>query len=362
MIDEARLLQTFLDLVQVDNPSGHEAQMAQVVLERLRALGLTPEQDAKGNIIAAVAGSGEPLLLSAHLDSVAPAIGKVPVVSDGFIRSAGDTVLGSDDLAGVAAILEGVRSVLEAGGEHRASELVFTVEEETGLRGSRALDYSRLTAKHGVALDLNGDVGGICIAAPGQDRIDVTIKGHAAHAGVAPEQGVNAVRVAAEAIAAMPLGRIDEETTANIGVISGGTATNIVPDRVEIRAEARSRDIVKLDRQTEAMRVAFETAATRHGAELEWRVERAYGPVRLAEDASIVELCRRAVIAAGLQPRLIETGGGSDVNIFTMHGIEAVNLSIGYREIHSTAEHIAVADLEAAARLVHALLTIKAEA
>lgn len=360
MIDAARLLQTFLALVRIDNPSGQEAQMAQAVLEQLRALGLNPEQDAKGNIIAAVPGKGEPLLISAHLDSVAPAVGKVPVVADGFVRSTGDTVLGSDDLAGVAAILEAVRSVLEAGEAHRAAELVFTVEEEVGLRGSRALDYRRLKAKLGVALDLNGDPGGICIAAPGQDRIEATIKGRAAHAGVAPEQGINAIRVAAEAIAAMPLGRIDEETTANIGVIGGGAATNIVPDRVELRAEARSRDVAKLDRQTEAMRVAFETAVARHGAELEWRVERAYGPVRLDGDAPIVTLCRRAMTAVGLQPRLIETGGGSDVNVFTMHGIAAVNLSIGYREIHSTAEHIAVADLEAAARVVRVLLTISA--
>ena len=358
MIDTERLLQSFLQLVKIDNPSGQEREMAQAVMGRLRELGLDPRQDAKGNVITIVPGRGEPLLLNAHLDSVAPAVAKQAVVADGFVRSAGSTVLGSDDLAGVAAILEGVRSAMEAPEGHRAAEIVFTVEEEIGLHGARAMDYAGLRSREGVALDLNGDLGGICVSAPSQDSIRVTIKGKAAHAGVAPEQGISAIRVAAEAIAAMPLGRIDEETTANVGVINGGAATNIIPDRVTIRAEARSRDEDKLNRQTAAMRTAFEEAARRHGAELEFQVERPYGPIRIPEDAAIVQLCRRATEAAGFEPRLVATGGGSDVNIFTMHGIAAVNLSIGYREIHSTSEHIAIADLEGAARIVRALLTV----
>ena len=358
MIDEQRVLQTFLELVRIDNPSGQEQQMAAAVVDRLRALGLSPEQDAKGNIVARLDGDDEPLLLAAHLDSVAPASGKRPIVENGIVRSAGDTVLGSDDLVGVTAILEGARAAL-ANGHHRAAELVFTVQEEVGLVGARGLDYSLLRSRMGVALDLNGELGGICVSAPAQEGIRVTITGRAAHAGVAPEQGVDAIRVAAEAIAAMPLGRIDEETTANVGVIQGGTATNIVPEQVTIRAEARSRDEQKLDRQVAAMRAAFEAAAERHGATLDWQSTRAYGPIRIAEDAPVVELCRRAASAAGFEPRLVATGGGSDVNIFNMRGIDAVNLSVGYKEIHSTSEHIAVADIVGAARLVAALLTVE---
>ncbi len=357
MIDANRLRDSFLALVRIDNPSGQEVAMAEAVMARLRDLGLLPEQDGKGNVIAAMAGRGEPLLLSAHLDSVAPAVGKEPVVADGVVRSAGVTVLGADDLAGVAAILEGVRSARKQDGHCRAAEIVFTVEEEIGLHGARALDYRRLRSKLGVALDLNGELGGICISAPAQDAIRVTIHGRAAHAGVAPEQGVSAIRVAAEAIAAMPLGRIDSETTANVGVIEGGAATNIIPDRVMLKAEARSRDASKLDRQTKAMRAAFEAAASHHGAAVDFQAERAYGPIRVAEDAPIVQLCRRAVQAIGLEPCLIATGGGSDVNVFGMHGIAAVNLSIGYREIHTPGEHISLSDLEQAARLVEALLT-----
>lgn len=353
-----RLIDTFTTLVRIDNPSGGEQQMAAAVCALLRELGLTPEQDAKGNVIARVPGVGEPLLLNAHLDSVAPAVGKRPVIDNGVIRSAGDTVLGADDLAGVAAIIEALRALRETGAPHRAAEIVFTVEEESGLNGARELDMSRLRARQGVALDLNGPVGGICIAAPAQAGISITFVGRAAHAGVAPERGISAIVVAAEAISRMPLGRIDHETTANIGTIQGGAARNIVPERVTLVGEARSRDEAKLQRQLAAMRQACEEAAARHGAQVEFVAKQSYGPQRVAPDAPIVQLCQAAVRRIGLEPRLVETGGGSDVNIFNMRGIEAVNLSIAYEEIHSTNEHIAIDDLERAAQLVRALLEV----
>jgi len=358
MINSDRLLENFVTLVQIDNPSGQEQAMAQAVMGILRERGLDPQQDAKGNVITRVPGEGPPLLLSAHLDSVAPAIGKQAVVADGIVRSAGDTVLGSDDLAGVAAILEAVYATLEANTSHRAAEIVFSVEEEVGLNGARALDFSLLTAKQGVALDLNGDVGGICISAPAHEQLTVTITGKAAHAGVAPETGISAIVVAADAISHMPLGRIDGETTANIGTIQGGAARNIVPEHVVMVGEARSRDEAKLDQQIATMRRAFEEAAARHGAEVKFESFRAYGRQKIAPDARIVQLCQAAAQRIGIVPRLVETGGGSDVNVFNMHGIEAVNLSIGYQEIHSTNEHIAIADLEKASRLVYALLEL----
>ncbi|HEX6288116.1 MAG TPA: M20/M25/M40 family metallo-hydrolase [Herpetosiphonaceae bacterium] len=356
MINSDRLLDTFLTLVRVDNPSGQEQAMAQTIVGMLRERGLQPEQDAKGNVIARVPGQGQPLLLSAHMDSVAPAVGKCPVVDGDTVRSSGDTVLGADDLAGVTAILEGVSARMESNEPHRAAEIVFSVEEEVGLNGARSLDFGKLTARQGVALDLNGEVGGICVAAPAHSQLTVTITGKAAHAGVAPETGVSAIVVAAEAISRMPLGRIDAETTANIGTISGGAARNIVPEQVKIVGEARSRDEAKLDRQTAAMRQAFEAAAQRHGAKVDFQEFRAYGAQKISPEAPIVQLCRAAAERSGLKPYLIETGGGSDVNIFNMHGIEAVNLSVGYKEIHSTNEHIAIADLEKCARLVFALL------
>jgi tripeptide aminopeptidase len=215
-----------------------------------------------------------------------------------------------------------------------------------------------VTAKQGVALDLNGEVGGICISAPAHEQISVTITGKAAHAGVAPEEGISAIVVAADAISRMQLGRIDAETTANIGTISGGAARNIVPEQVQIVGEARSRDEAKLERQVAAMRQAFEEAAQRYGAQLDVQTFRAYGAQKIAPDAPIVQLCQSAVQRIGLEPRLVETGGGSDVNVFNTNGIQAVNLSLGYQEIHSTNEHIAIADLEKCARLVFALLEV----
>lgn len=358
MINSDRLVATFSTLVRVDNPSGQEQAMAQTVCGMLRELGFEPQQDAKGNVVARVPGQGAPLLLSAHLDSVAPALGKQPIVDGAVVRSAGDTVLGSDDLAGVAAILEGVQAAHTAGTPHRAAEIVFTVEEEVGLNGARALDYSLLTAKQGVALDLDGEVGGICVSSPAHNVISAKIIGKAAHAGAAPEKGISAIVVASEAISNMPLGRIDAETTANIGMINGGAARNIIPEHVTIMGEARSRNADKLERQTAAMREALEAAAAKHGAQVEVEVVNAYGPQKISADAPIVQLCQAAAKRADLTPYLVETGGGSDVNIFNMHGIEAVNLSIGYKEIHSTNEHIAIADLEKAARLVEALLAV----
>src|SRR5689334_23109631 len=272
MINPERLLATFLDLVRIDNPSGDEAAIAAHIRGLLEALGLEVEEDGVHNLLARVPGQGEPLLLNAHMDSVAPCHGVRPLVADGVVRSSGDTVLGADDLAGVAAIIEGVRATLERGGPHRAAELLLTVQEEVGLLGAVAFDTAKLRAREGVTLDSGGDFGGITIGAPSQDSLHAIVIGRAAHAGVAPERGVNAIVVAARALAAMPLGRIDEETTANIGIIRGGDATNIVPERVELWGEARSHSQEKLVGQIEQMIAAFETAARATGANVQVEV------------------------------------------------------------------------------------------
>ncbi|MBM7846691.1 M20/M25/M40 family metallo-hydrolase [Herpetosiphon giganteus] len=355
-INQDRLLDTFFTLVRIDNPSGGEAAMAAHLIERCQALGLSCEQDAIGNVIARLAGAGAPLLLNAHMDSVAPCHGKEPVLRDGNIYSAGDTVLGADDLAGVTAFLEGVQAVIESGKQHRAIELVFTVQEETGLNGARALDYSKLQAKQGLAFDLNGDVGAICIGSPAHDSFTATITGVSAHAGVAPEKGISAIEVASHAIAAMPLGRLDDETTANIGSIQGGKANNIVPDVVVVKGEARSRNQAKLDAQWQTMRNALEQAAAKFGATVEIEHKQHYGPSVLAPDAAIVQLLNQAIRAIGLEPSLVVTGGGSDVSIISNNGIETANLAIGYENIHSVDEFIPVVQLQRAAQIVEQML------
>jgi tripeptide aminopeptidase len=356
-VNPERLLDTFCTLVRIDNPSGNEAAMAAHLIERCTALGMQCEQDAMGNVIARLAGAGTPILFSAHMDSVAPCIGKQPVVRDGVVYSAGDTVLGADDLAGVTAFLEGIQAAQESGLAHRAAELVLTVQEEVGLKGAHGLDYSRLHSKQGIAFDLNGPVGNICVGSPAHDTFTARIIGAAAHAGVEPEKGISAIQVAACAIAAMPLGRLDDETTANIGSIEGGKANNIVPDIVVIKGEARSRSLAKLDAQWAVMRQALEAAAARFGASVEIEYTRHYEASVLDADASIVQLVSRAVRAVGLEPELVVTGGGSDVSIISNKGIETANLSMGYNQIHSVNESIAVSEIDHAAQIVLNLLT-----
>jgi tripeptide aminopeptidase len=356
MINSDRLLATFLDLVQIDNPSGGEAAIAAHIRGLLESLGLAVEEDALHNLLAHVPGQGEPLLLNAHMDSVAPCHGVRPLVADGVVRSSGDTVLGADDLAGVAAIIEGVRSTLERGGPHRAAELLLTVQEEVGLLGAAAFDTAKLRAREGVTLDSGGDFGGITIGAPSQDSLHAIVTGRAAHAGVAPERGLNAIVIAARALAAMPLGRIDEETTANIGIIRGGEATNIVPERVELWGEARSHSREKLASQVRAMVGALEAAASAAGGSAHVTVTHKYDSYRLAEDLPIIRRIVAALDALGYQPNFQISGGGSDVNILAQRGIQIANVSVGYREIHSTGEYIAVADLQRSAELVVRLL------
>jgi tripeptide aminopeptidase len=358
MINQERLLATFLDLVQIDNPSRGEATIAAYIRGLLESIGLAVEEDAVHNLLARVPGDGEPLLLNAHMDSVAPCHGVRPVVADGVVRSSGDTVLGADDLAGVAAIIEGVRSTLERGGLHRAAELLLTVQEEIGLAGAAAFDAAKLQARVGVTLDSGGDFGGITVAAPSQDSLHVVVTGRAAHAGVAPERGINAIVVAAQAVSTMPLGRIDSETTANIGIIKGGDATNIVPERIELWGEARSHDQEKLSAQVGAMVAALEDAAGAHGGSVRIEVTRKYDAYHLSEDLPIIQQLAAALRAMEFEPRYQVSGGGSDVNILAQRGLQIANVSVGYREIHSTGEYIAVADLERAAELVVRVLAV----
>lgn len=352
LVNEDRVLFTFLDLVQTDHRSGAEQVLAQRIVTRLRALGLKAGTDKSGNVIAHLAGEGTPILLNAHLDSVDPCTGVVPVVEGGIIRSDGRTVLGADDLSGVAAILEALQVVAEKKIRHRPVEVVLTVEEETGLGGSKNLNYAEIKAQMGIALDASGPFGAIIIAAPSHNMFSATVLGKAAHAGVAPEEGISAIRVAAEAIARMPLGRIDAETTANIGLIRGGIATNIVADRVELEGEARSRDERKLRQQITAMNDALEAAARAYGAEVKVQTQRAYNGFTLSAEDDIVRLAAEAVRAVGVAPRLEASGGGSDINIFNAHGIACTNLSTGMMHAHTTEEWIAVEDLLRCSRAV----------
>ncbi len=355
-INTERMLETFKTLVSIDNPSGQEQAIAEHLIKRCEALGMTCSHDAMFNVLAKLDGHGEPILFNAHTDSVAPCVGKQAVVRDGVVYSAGDTVLGADDLAGVTVFLEGIEAAQASGKPLRAVELLLTVQEEIGLKGARGFDYSQISAKQGIAFDLNGEVGKICIGSPAYHTFVATFRGRSAHAGVEPEKGINAIYVAAYAIATMELGRLDDETTANVGFVQGGKATNIVPDEVIVKGESRSRNEQKLANAMQQMRTAMENAAAQHEATVEIHEERRYGPSVLAPDAAIVQLVSQAMRDVGLEPELVVTGGGSDVSIIGNKGIEMANLAMGYENIHSVNESIPIVQMERAARLVERLL------
>jgi len=352
MVNEARLLDTFLALVRIDSPSGEEAAVARELQSRLQHLGLAVERNAMHNLVAKLPGKGQAVMLAAHMDTVMPGRGIQPVVKDGVVYSDGSTILGADDKAGVAVILEVLQTVMEKNLPHPPLEIVITVQEESGLVGAKGLDSSRLTARMGVSLDAGGIPGTITVSAPSHDFLSATVLGKAAHAGNQPETGINAIAVAAQAIVDMPLGRIDEETTANIGTIQGGTARNIVPDRVELVGEARSRDKAKLEAQTAKMVHALETAAQSYGAKVDVQVTRCYEAYVFSEAEEVVGRLMAACRAQGVQPHLVPTGGGSDANIFNAQGKQVVNLSAGMSGEHSTDEHIAIADMVTCAQIV----------
>jgi len=370
MVQRERLLAEFMELVQVDSETRHEAEISRVLKEKFGALGLEVTEDdtaaktghGSGNLFAWLPASPgmenvPGLLFTCHMDTVGPGKGIKPRLDDdGYIRSDGTTILGSDDKAGLAAMLESIRVLQEKNLPHGPIQFVITAGEEAGLIGSRAMDGSKLNAKYGYALDSNGEVGSIAVAAPTNSRQYITFIGKAAHAGVNPEDGINALQAAAKAVANMPLGRIDHETTANVGRIEGGGETNIVPEKVTVYAEARSHDPAKMDRVVEQMREAAVNAAREVGAQVDFVSEVLYPAYRFGDGDEVVEIAKAAIRAIGLEPRLFASGGGSDANMFNGNGVPTVNLAIGYEDIHTVNERIKLDDIVRVTELVLAIV------
>ncbi|MBO9606280.1 MAG: M20/M25/M40 family metallo-hydrolase [Paenibacillaceae bacterium] len=370
MIVEERLIGTFMELVRVDSETKHEQAIAAELKRRFAALGVRVAEDdtatatghGAGNLIgtleATADGAEAPVIFfTCHMDTVAPGNGIKPQLdADGIIRSDGTTVLGSDDKAGIAAILEAILAMQEQGIPHGRIQIIITAGEESGLVGARAMDAKWLEAEFGFALDSNGSVGDIAVAAPAQAKIDIVIMGKSAHAGVNPEDGVSAITVASKAVSRMPLGRIDHETTANIGSFAGGGATNVVCDHVVLKAEARSLDNAKLERQVAAMRQASESAATEMGAAASFASTIVYPAYKHDVSSPVVQLAMTALASIGKTPRPFHSGGGSDANIFNGLGVPTVNLAVGYQKIHTKEESIAAADIVDTARAIIAIV------
>jgi tripeptide aminopeptidase len=360
------VLDLFLDLAATPSPPGEERAVADRVTAELRGLGLQVDEDDAGRAIRASAGNlycrleptakGMPLFLCSHMDTVPPTAAIEPVVDDGVVRNAAGTILGADNKSAVAAMVEAARRLVQERRPHAGLELVFTAKEEVGLRGAQAFDCGRLAARVGYVYDQAGPIGEVVLGAPYSSIIAVTFVGRAAHAGMAPEDGRSAIAAAGRAIADMRLGRLDEETTANVGTIQGGVARNIVPERCSFVGEARSHDERKLAEVVQEMLEACTFAASLTGCEVETKVEPGFRGYRFRREEEPVRLARRALERTGHEPSYSLSGGGADANVFNMRGLACVNLANGMAEIHSPDEHIAVADLEAMVDVTLALL------
>ncbi|UXR70763.1 M20/M25/M40 family metallo-hydrolase [Staphylococcus sp. IVB6240] len=368
MINQDRLVETFLELVQIDSETGHEEMIQPILKQKFESLGLiVKEDDAKAktgfganNLICtlpATDDSKEKIYFTSHMDTVVPGKSVKPVIEDGIIKSDGTTILGADDKAGLATILEVIRIIQDNQLPHGQIQFVITVGEESGLVGAKALNPDDLDAAYGYSIDSAVPVGNFTIGAPYQMQIKATTHGKTAHAST-PDKGVSAINIAAKAISKMKLGKIDHETTANIGKFEGGGPTNIVTDLVHIWAEARSHSELKIEAQTKHMAQTFKETAEAFGCHADVDTELAYPGFLVTEDEVVYQKAQAAAKAVDLIGEPTIGGGGSDGNIISQFGIPTVILGIGYEAIHTTNESIAIQSLVDLVKYVLKLIEI----
>lgn len=355
-----RMVQQFMDMVRIPSESGNEAEMIAYLKAEFESLGAEARVDAYGNLVAKLPAKDcegkEPILLSCHADTVKPGVGIEPVLADGVIRSAGNTILAADDKAGIAEMLEALRIT-----ERRPPvEIAISRQEEIGLLGVKNLDYSLLSARRGFLLD-NDTLDTIVIGGPSYFAIDVVITGRAAHAGMEPEKGINAIQAAARAIAALRLGRLDHDTTANVGVIEGGIIRNGVPDHASFLAECRSLVHEKAAALATEMEEIIRREAESNGAAVEITVNNLCRAVDIPADSWTVRAAIKALKTAGIDASTTYITGFTDASIYNNKGIEMAVVGIGARLEHSTDEHIHVEDMEKAVVMIVELLRLSAE-
>lgn len=359
-----RLLETFLDLVRIDSPTGFEGACARYCADALSAAGCMVRFDESaavtgsetGNLIAVLPGDvSRTLVLSAHMDCVEPCRGVEPSVADGVIVSTGETILGADDKVGLAVAIETVRSLAESGGSHPEVKVIFTVQEEIGLHGAKELSSADVACDLCLVLDADGTPGGIVVGAPTHYTFAAEFIGKAAHAGVEPELGISAIRMAADAISRLELGRLDTGTTANVGSIRSDGATNVIAARCQLTGECRSLDRERVEAVRRTMESTLKDTAAEYGGSVDVVWTREYEGFSAGKDDPGVLLVSAACEDAGLTPRLYTTGGGSDANVLAAMGVDTLALACGMSSVHSTGESLAIADMEALARLTLAV-------
>jgi len=366
MISREDVIRRFFRYVKVSSESGYEKDFYKLLLSELSELNADIYVDHAGaanqsnanNIYAMFEGSAsdEPLVFSCHMDTVTPGKGIVPIIEGNLIKSQGDTILASDDKSGITALMEAITQILQTKKDHRKVQFIFTISEETGLKGSKSLDFSKIIGNECFVLDSSGPVGKIVTNAPSQNKITAQINGKSTHAGIAPEKGVSAIMIGAEAIAKMKLLRIDEETTANIGTFEAIGATNIVSGSAKIVAEVRSLNVEKMRRQTEHMKSCFMEAAYKYGGKVDFESDWLYEGFEINEKDAIVQFVKDHCMKLGIECFTTSTGGGSDANVFNEKGIKSINLGCGVNNAHSTEENINIDDLVNLTNLVYSML------
>lgn len=368
MIDRERIVKTFLELTAIDSPSLSEREAADYVKKRFKQMDILLEEDHTdrkiggnaGNLYGFIKGNvpGDPVLLSAHLDTVEPSRGKKAIVhDDATITSDGTTVLGADDMAGITSIMEAIAYIQEQRLPHRDVEVLFTVAEELYCKGAACFDFSKVKSRDAYVLDLSGRIGKAANAAPSIISFCGTIRGKAAHAGFEPEAGIHAVQAVCKAAAGLNMGRIDEETTANIGLIEGGEGTNIIPEVCTVRGEIRSLKHEKAMQVLSEFHAAFEKSAKEVNAALEWQEEVHITAYETDRKENAVENYCRACEKLGITPEVDSTFGGSDNNVFAQYGIKGIVLSTAMNQVHSCREYTQINELVRSAEVIVQLLT-----
>ena len=366
MINNKRLINNFLEYVQIDSETKFEKEICDFIYEKMNNLGFEVIKDNAGeeinsdgyNLLIKYPGNldKQPIILSAHVDTVEPGKKIKPIIDGDLIKSDGSTILGGDDKAGVAIIIECLQTIKDNNLDSRPIEAVLSIYEEGGLKGIKAFDISQLKAKEAIVIDSGGPIGTINLKAPSQKFISVDVYGKAAHAGTEPEKGISAISIAADAISKMKLYRIDEETTANFGYINGGGATNIITDHVQLTGEVRSLSMDKIAKQTQHIIDTLNESTKLFGGSVKIHTKDVYQSVNVDPNSDLVKAMDQAFIKNGFTPHHVASGGGSDTNVYFEKGINAINISCGMNRVHTSDENIKISDIEGCAKSLLSLL------
>ncbi|KKQ60152.1 MAG: Peptidase T-like protein [Parcubacteria group bacterium GW2011_GWE2_38_18] len=357
-IDSKKIKKLFIDLISIDSPSGEEKKVRLFIEKELKKLNLKTSVDSFGNLWSKIPGKGEPILLSAHMDTVEPGRGIRPIVKGDLITSDGRTILGTDNKAGITEILVSLEYLIKNKLSHRPIELIFTREEEIGSLGVKNLDFNKIKSKEALVLDRSGEPQTVVIASPFFAKMKIEILGKSAHAA-SPEMGINAIKIAADAISKIQLGRIDKETTVNIGLISGGDASNVIPSKVEVFAECRSHNFNKLKTQTKLIEKSFIDACKKPGGKINFFHHLAHVGYSHSKKDKLINKILKAWQQMNITPIKEITAAASDANDFNEHGIKAVNIGYAGRMPHSCSENIKISEMKLVCEFLINFLTSK---